>query len=231
MEIEKFNKICKKHDYHRHSLINEINSMINNNIPSKTYYTNVPENSSIIGSLNIELMNVWRLIGRQCPFESVRTEFQNNNKIHIKNVKFSYPTYSAYCLTIEPFDETKIVQPQHNENPDELCAKYIREHDAMKKNLEMFVRFLIANMEENSGNSIEWQISSDYDQNVRVVGALDKNNQYKWDYIGRKSPFLIIRNKLANEGKYHLKANLIDKKHVSDRNVLTFNVGLSEIKN
>jgi hypothetical protein len=76
---------------------------------------------------------------------------------------------------------------------DRICRK----HDAHLHELFKVVRSMWRN----------WRLTrtfrTDNFNHSRVIGALDKSNNYLWEKIGRKSPFEIVREKMK-ESKCHV---------------------------
>lgn len=235
-------QIFQKYDFLKNTLFSEINWMTLSNTTQTIYLTShnktnyaindqgiqiYTDNHPVTEAFDIELNSLWKKINRLSPFEFIRSKLKTTQNLHIKCKKIIYATYSAHIFTIEKFDVSKIIPKPHQENTDKLMAKYIREHDTMKKNLEEFIRFIIGKLEEDENKThLEWLISSDCDKNIRITGALDLSNQYKWDYIGRKSPFIIVRNKIKSENKYHISSKFIKKDFMANMNITTFCVSV-----
>jgi hypothetical protein len=216
----------RRYDAHMHSLFKEVRQMWKNYENFRIYYSTFPQHQYIIGGLNKNNDELWESSGRKSPFEYVR-EKVNSEGIHIKCKKISYPEHTEYHLIVEEYDTAKIIPEPHQETTDKKYAKYVREYDTMKHQLYDFVKFLVTKAEETQ-QPAEWNVSSDFENSLRVVGALDKANEHKWEYIKRPSPFLAVRKNIMNETKYHVSSKYLGKRMTQDREILTFNVKVTK---
>lgn len=214
----------RRYDAHMHSLSKQVKQMWNNYESERVYYSNNPDHKSVIGGLDKENNSLWESIGRASPFEYVRDKVKKDN-IHIRCKRLIFPDFFQYHLYVEEFDEGKIVPEQHQETTDKKFSQYVREHDMMKHELEKYVRFLISQSENKKS-----LIASDFDLPARVVGSLDKANDFKWKYINRVSPFLIVRKKIMNETKYHVTSKFMGKRKGDSRDIKVFEVSVEKQK-
>lgn len=219
-------RTIRRYDAHMHSLFKEVRQMWKNYETERVYYSNYPNHKYIVGGLDKDNNYLWETVGRTSPFEYVRDKVKEE-KIHIKCKRVIFPDYMEFHLYVEEYDETKIVPEPHQETTDKKYSQYVREYDMMKHELEKFVKYLISQVENNK---VQWIVASDFDLPSRVVGALDKDNNYKWDYIGRDSPFVVVRKKIMNETKYHFSSKYIGIRKSNTRDIKVFEVKIEEQK-
>lgn len=223
--------LIKRYDAHMHAIFKEAMNMWNNYTSCMVYFTTNPNHERIIGGLNIDNNYLWEKINRESPFENARKQLETKHGIHIKCKKYSFPTHDEYHFTTEQYDPSKIVPEQHQETTDNKYAKYVREHDTMKHELYNFVKYLIDLANTYQDKSVEYVVNGEYEKTIRITGALDTINNMKWKYIQRKSPFIIVRDKIAKEFGFFISSKYISKIKVGDKMITSFKVRVSPLKN
>jgi len=219
-------KICKKHDAHLHELFKVVRTMWKNWKLTATFRTDNLDHSRVIGALDLNNNQIWEKIGRKSPFEIVREKMKESN-CHVSCKRETFPGFTVYTLSAVEFDQTKIEPEPHQEIADEKFARGCRMHDAMKHELQTCVMEMCRLMRE-SNSPVTWQISSDYDKNARVVGAVDRRNKKTWEYIGRKSPFDIVSSKMKKDHNCHVSSHFAGSVPYGDRVITTFVITVQE---
>jgi hypothetical protein len=223
-------KLCQKHDAHRHELYKTVSRMWEKYQVSASFRSDNPEHQRVIGGLDKSNNYLWEQIGRQSPFEIVRDQMKKKS-CHVSCKRSLYPLYTEYTLYANEIDESKVEEPldDSDEKTDAKFAQGCRMHDAMKHQLRDFVTQMHEVLVQTNA-PVTWCVSDDCDASARVVGALDKKNQKMWDYIGRKSPFVIVAYQMKRDFGCHLSVHFLQNAIYGDRPLTTFQVTLDKYR-